>query len=122
MEQKLKEMKAREAELEQYPDHMERKNLFRSWIGQADKCLRKGYLQDDYYHALMLAWLDKCEMLLEGKPLEECKGKIKIKGQKPRSKKQRIAWKAERKEEIRAYRREVQRRNNERQKRGESKY
>lgn len=112
----LKEMCAREKELAQYPDYEKRRSLFLSWIGQADKCLRKGNLQDSYYFSLGKEWLAKCEKLLEGKPIEECKGKVKVKGAKPLPKKQRIKWKAERKQELRQYRKMLQQKNYERQK------
>lgn len=111
MEQFLAELKTREKELEQFSDYTKRRALFLSWTGQADKCIRKGFLQDDYYHALFLEWCKKAEKLLEGVPLEECKGKVKVKGQKPRQKKQRLKWKAEHKKEIRAYRAELKERN-----------
>lgn len=108
MEEVLKKLKARENELEQFPDYLKRRSLFLSWLGQADKCIRKGYLQDDYYHSLFWGWIGKAEKLLEGVPIEECKGKVKIKGKKPMTKKQRLKWKAENKKEIRAYRNALQ--------------
>lgn len=116
MEQTLSKVKAREKELEKFSDYSERRNLFLSWIGQADKCIRKGNLQDPYYFALCEQWLIKCEKLLEGKPLAECKGKVKVKGAAPMTKKQRIKWKAGRKSELRAYRKELQQKNYEKQK------
>lgn len=117
MEQKLQQIKEREKELNKYEDGDKRLNLFRSWIGQADKCIRKGNLQDPYYFSLCEQWLSKCEKLLEGAPIEECKGKVKVKGQKAMPKKQRLKWKAEHKQEIRSYRKQVMKENEERQRR-----
>lgn len=115
LEKALAEMREKVDELKQFDDYNQRRSLFLSWVGQADKCLRKGFLQDRYYHALFWEWLGKAQKLLDGLPLEECKGKVKVKGQKPMVKKQRVKWKAEHKAEIRAYRNEVQRKNEERQ-------
>lgn len=103
------------------PDFQERVNLCKSWVGQAEKCQRKGHLQDEYYFALGQAWMEKVNKLLEGYPLEECKGKIKVKGAKPMSKKQRVAWKKENKSTIKAYRKKVQADNERRQKEGNRK-
>lgn len=111
LQQILVNLRAREEELKEYPDYLKRRSLFLSWIGQADKCIRKGYLQDGYYHSLFKEWCVKAEKLLDGLPLEECKGKVKVKGQKPMAKKQRLKWKAEHKKEIRAYRAELKERN-----------
>lgn len=116
MEQTLMRLKAREPELEKFPDYSKRKSLFLSWLGQANKCIRKGYLQDRYYHALFWKWVKKAEMLLNGFPLDECKGKVKVKGKHPISKKQRVAWKKERKSEIREYKNEIITKNNANQK------
>lgn len=118
MKDKLNTLRLREEELRKYPDYEKRLGLFRSWLGQADKCQRKSKLQDPYYEALGLQWLAKCEKLLEGVPVEEVKGKVRVVGKKPMSKKQRLAWKAEHKQEIRTFRRQVQRENEERQKAG----
>lgn len=107
----LADLRAKEEKLKKYPDYLKRRSLFLSWIGQADKCIRKGYLQDEYYHALFKEWCNKAEKLLEGLPLEECKGKVKVKGQKPMMKKQRLKWKAEHKKEICAYRAKLKERN-----------
>lgn len=115
MEQALKELRAREAELTKYPDYEKRRSLFLSWLGQADKCIRKGFLQDEYYHALFWEWIKKAEKLVNGEPLEACKGKIRIKGKKPMQKKQRLKWKAEHKTEIRAYRKQLAIKNEEKQ-------
>lgn len=111
MEQTLNEFKSREKELEKFSDYTQRRSLFLSWLGQADKCLRKGYLQDEYYHALFWEWIKKAEKLLDGVPLEECKGKVIVKGKKPMEKKQRIKWKAEHKKEIRQYRQKLKEEN-----------
>lgn len=108
MERTLKELRAREDELKKFDDYLQRRSLFLSWTGQADKCIRKGNLQDPYYHALFLEWIKKAEMLLDGKPLKDCKGKVKVKGKKPMVKKQRLKWKAEHKKEIREYRNNLQ--------------
>lgn len=116
MKNKLNTLRLREEELRKYPDYEKRLGLFRSWAGQADKCIRKGYLQDNYYHELFWQWIAKCEKLLEGVPIEEVKGKVKVKGAKPMQKKQRLKWKAEHKQEICTFRKQVQRENEERQK------
>lgn len=108
MEQTLKIIKAREEELKQFNDYDKRHSLFLSWLGQADRCIRKGNLQDPYYHALFKEWIKKVEMLLDGRPLEECKGKVKVKGKKPMKKKQKLKWKVEHKKEIQAYRNNLQ--------------
>lgn len=78
MEQILNNFKVRESELEKFDDYTKRRSLFLSWIGQADKCIRKGK-KDSYYNDLFFEWTRKIENLLDGKPLEECKGRIKIK-------------------------------------------
>lgn len=116
MEQKYKEIKAREEELQKCADCDKRVSLFKSWLGQADKCIRKGNLQDPYYFSLCDLWLNKCELLLDGEPIEKAKGKVKVKGAKPMSKKQRIAWKQDKKKELREYRQELQKKNYEKQK------
>lgn len=115
MKNRLKFIRLREEELRKYPDYTERLGLFRSWVGQADKCIRKSKLQDPYYLDLAKAWLAKCEKLLEGVPVEEVKGKVHVAGKKPMSKKQRIAWKTEHKQEIRSFRKQIQKENEERQ-------
>lgn len=115
LEQRLAELRERENELKQFSDYLQRRSLFLSWLGQTDKCIRKSCLQDPYYAALGEEWLNKAKGLLDGLPLEECKGKVKVKGAKPMVKKQRLKWKAEHKPEIRAYRNDLQRRNEERQ-------
>lgn len=116
MEQKYKEIKAREEELKKYSDCDKRISLFKSWLGQADKCIRKGNLQDPYYHDLCFEWLKKCELLLDGEPIEKAKGKVKVKNAKPMNKKQRIAWKQDKKKELREYRKKLQKENYARQK------
>lgn len=118
MKEALKKIREREDELWKYPDYQVRLGLFRSWLGQADKCQRKAKLQDPYYEKLGLAWLEKCEKLLEGIPVEEVKGKVKVKGQKAMPKKQRLKWKAEHKQEIRAYRKQVMKENERKQRIG----
>lgn len=118
MEKALIDMKARVGELEKFDDGVKRRSLFLSWLGQADKCIRKGFLQDFYYHSLFWEWMKKAEMLLDGVPVEQCKGKVKVKGQKPMVKKQRLKWKAEHKSEIRAYRNDLQARHMANQKKG----
>lgn len=115
MEEALKKIRDRKDELKKYPDADIRLNLLLSWAGQADKCIRKSKLQDPYYLDLAEAWLAKCEKLLEGVPVEEVKGKVRVAGKKPMSKKQRIAWKTEHKQEIRSFRKQVQRENEEKQ-------
>lgn len=116
MEKKLKEIREREEELKKYLDYDKRIGLFKSWIGQADKCIRKGNLQDPYYFSLCNEWLKKCESLLDGNLIEKAKGKVKVKGESPMSKKQRIAWKQDKKKELRKYRKKLQDKNYARQK------
>lgn len=107
------------SKIKDLPDYQERVSLAKSWAGQVDKCKRKQNLQDPYYGALALAWEEKIAKILSGVPLSECKGKVKVKGQKPMTKKQRIAWKQENKAEIREFRKKVQKTNEEKQRKGD---
>lgn len=84
------------SKIENLPDYEKRINLIKSWQGQVNKCLRKE-VKDPYFGLLAKEWQKKIDGCLEGKPLEEVQGKVKVKGHKPFTKKQRVKYKKEQK-------------------------
>lgn len=78
------------------PDYNKRVNLIKSWAGQINRCLKKNS-KDPYFGQLALEWQKKIDKCLNGDPLGECQGKVKVNGKKPFTKKQRLAYKAEQK-------------------------
>lgn len=78
------------------PDYDKRVQLIKSWRGQVNKCKRKT-VKDPYYGELALEWQKKVDRALAGEPLNEVQGKVKVKGKKPMTKKQRVKYKKEQK-------------------------
>lgn len=78
------------------PDFAKRVALVKSWAGQINRCLKKD-AKDPYFGELAVEWQRKIDKCLNGDPLSECQGKVKVKGRKPFTKKQRLAYKAEQK-------------------------
>lgn len=82
--------------IEHLDDYEKRVNLIKSWNGQINRCQKKG-LKDPYYFSLAEEWQKKIDKCLAGLPLKEVQGKVKVKGKKPMTKKQRVAYKKEQK-------------------------
>lgn len=97
------------------PDFDKRVSLISSWKGQIAYCHKKK-VKDPYFGLLALEWQKKIDKCLEGLPLAECQGKVAVKGKKPFTKKQRLAYKKEHQKEIREFRQKQKRLNEERNK------
>lgn len=86
--------------IENLPDYEKRVNLIKSWAGQISRCQKKKE-KDPYFGSLSLEWQKKIDMCLAGEPLSKCQGKVKVAGKKPFTKKQRLAYKEQKKKEKR---------------------
>lgn len=80
-------------------DYEKRVALIQSWQGQINYCQKKK-AKDPYFEFLAQEWQKKIDLCLAGAPLSECQGEVKVKGKKPMTKKQRIAYKKEQKAKI----------------------
>lgn len=85
------------SKIQNLPDYNKRINLIKSWEGQIKRCFKKE-AKDPYYGLLAAEWQKKIDKCLEGLPLNEVQGKVKVKGKKPFTKKQRVAYKKEQKQ------------------------
>lgn len=85
------------SKIENLPDYNKRVNLIKSWQGQIGRCQKKGE-KDPYFFELAESWQKKIDLCLAGAPLEECQGKVKVKGRKPFTKKQRLRYMKEKKQ------------------------
>lgn len=84
--------------IEHLPDYQKRVNLIKAWNGQIERCLKKES-KDPYFGFLAKEWQKKIDKCLAGEPLESCQGKVKVKGKKPFTKKQRVAYKKAKKKQ-----------------------
>lgn len=66
-------------------DYEKRVALIQSWQGQINYC-RKKKVKDPYFELLEQEWQKKIDLCLAGVPLNECQGKVKVKGLKRRKK------------------------------------
>lgn len=89
------------------PDYEKRVNLIKSWEGQRLRCLKKE-AKDPYFGELAKEWQKKINRCLSSEPLSQVQGKVKVKGKKPFTKKQRVAYKKQKKVERRNKSNEVE--------------
>lgn len=80
------------------PDYEKRVALIKSWQGQINRCLKKKE-KDPYFGFLAEEWQKKIDKCLAGLPLSEVQGKVKVKGKRPFTKKERVAYKKMKKEQ-----------------------